>query len=65
MAYKEVAQNSSLSLSLLGLALDAADFDAIIFFHAVLNALSDAVLRRVSALLALTIHESPGKRCRI
>ena len=65
MAYKEIAQNHSLSLSLLGLALDAADFDAIIFFHAVLNALFDAVLRRVSALLALTIQESPEKRCRI
>ena len=64
MAYKEIAQNSSLSLSLLGLALDAADFDAIIFFHAVLTALFDAI-SSASALLALTIHESPGKRCRI
>ena len=64
MAYKEIALNSSLSLPLLGLALDAADFDAIIFFHAVAIALFDAMLPWISAL-ALTIHESPGKRCRI
>ena len=69
MAYKEIAQNFPLSRFSFGLALEAAHFDAVILFpikcvREVTAAVFDAILRLGSALAPLTIHDSPGKRCR-